>query len=222
MPQSMAVMAFVSEPMWKRSVSWTLSGLARVRTPATPVATVSPLRTTAAAMPGRSCFSRMGVRRGETSFVVGVEARRVNGVRHSSPRARRRMDFIRLAPGWGVMCPDKASFVPMVDRCQMPVRTRFSCRRVKSLTLRPRIGCTRGVQEMSVEELVGLVAGVGGEVVGRVGVDGFQVVGDVIEFVDGIGGGEGVFDAGDFEIGVVEGGVDEDGARGDRREELGE
>jgi hypothetical protein len=56
MPQSMAVIALVSEPMWKRSPAATFSGLPRVRTPAAPTATVSPLRTTAATMPGTSCF----------------------------------------------------------------------------------------------------------------------------------------------------------------------
>jgi hypothetical protein len=40
-----------------------LSGLPRVRTPATPRATVSPLRTTAAAMPGTSCFWMIGARK---------------------------------------------------------------------------------------------------------------------------------------------------------------
>src|SRR3954468_408488 len=85
MPQSMAVIALVSEPMWKRSERVILSGLPRVRTPATPRATVSPLRTTAAAMPGTSCFWIMGARIGETS--LGGAAWMVAGVRQSRAKA---------------------------------------------------------------------------------------------------------------------------------------
>ena len=95
----MAVIALVSEPMWNRSATAILSGLPRVRTPATPRATISPLWTTAAAMPGTLCFRMMGARSAETSFDGGAAAWTVMGVMQSRARAMARMGFTRVAPG---------------------------------------------------------------------------------------------------------------------------
>src|SRR5688500_18604141 len=94
MPQSMAVIALVSEPMWKRSAAAILSDFPRVRTPATPRATVSPLRTTAAAMPGTSYSWMTGVRSAETSLDGGAAAWIVMGMRQRRARAMAKMSFI--------------------------------------------------------------------------------------------------------------------------------
>src|SRR6185312_11905615 len=65
-----------------------LCGLPRVRTPATPTATTSPWRTTAAAMPGTSSFLIMGPSNPEISFGGAAAARTVIGMRHRTPSSR--------------------------------------------------------------------------------------------------------------------------------------
>src|SRR2546429_8603159 len=99
----MAVIVLVSEPMLRQSVTATLWGLPRVRTPATPMATISPLWTTAAAMPGTSCFWMMGVSGGETSLGGGAAAWTLMQARESTAKTIARTVFIRPAPGWSVV-----------------------------------------------------------------------------------------------------------------------
>src|SRR5205085_428439 len=73
-------------------------GLPRVRTPATPTATISPLCTTATAMPGTSCFWMIGMSSADTSFAGPVAARTLIGVRQSMAHATAKMIFMSVAP----------------------------------------------------------------------------------------------------------------------------
>jgi hypothetical protein len=73
-----------------------------------------------------------------------------------------------------------------------------------------------------VEPEVSGAAGFRGELVCAIGVDGGEAFGGVEEMVDGTSGGEAIHDAGDGEVRVVDGRVDEHGAGRDDGEDFGE
>ncbi len=73
-PQRVAVMAFVQEPRWKRSVVRTFASFPASRTPAAPRATIRPPAKTHPAMPGTSPLATMGSRSAETSRALPSSA----------------------------------------------------------------------------------------------------------------------------------------------------
>lgn len=91
-----------------------------------------------------------------------------------------------------------------------------------NFTESPGLPVFTGISEVSVEEIVSFHSGFYGEIVLGVGITSLEVVGFFEKSIDGLSGLNGVADAADFKVRVVEGRVGKKWPRGEGGDQFGE